>query len=62
MVSIEFEGWENDPLPAVAETIGYAKGLIVAGKTKKINNLNPVKRGLEERGFFRQNSVNLAAP
>lgn len=35
MVSIEFEGWENDPLPAVAETVGYAKALLLAGKTKK---------------------------
>jgi sugar phosphate isomerase/epimerase len=35
MVSIEFEGWENDPLPAVAETIGYTKGLLVATKTKR---------------------------
>lgn len=30
LVSIEFEGWENDPLPAVAETIGYAKALLTA--------------------------------
>ncbi len=35
MVSIEFEGWENDPLPAVAETVGYAKALLAAGKKKK---------------------------
>src|SRR5215210_108838 len=35
MISIEFEGWENDPLPAVAETVGYARALLVAGKTKK---------------------------
>jgi sugar phosphate isomerase/epimerase len=30
LVSIEYEGWENDPLPAVAETLGYIKGLLVA--------------------------------
>jgi hypothetical protein len=35
MISIEFEGWENDPLPAVAETVGYARALIAADKTKK---------------------------
>ena len=35
MISIEFEGWENDPLPAVAETVGYARALLVAGKMKK---------------------------
>ncbi len=35
LVSIEFEGWENDPLPAVAETAGYAKALLLAGKKKK---------------------------
>lgn len=28
LFSIEYEGWENDPVPAVAETIGYAKGLL----------------------------------
>lgn len=28
LFSIEYEGWENDPVPAVAETMGYAKGLI----------------------------------
>lgn len=32
LVSIEFEGWEADPLPAVAETLGYAKGLMGKGK------------------------------
>jgi sugar phosphate isomerase/epimerase len=35
MVSIEYEGWENDPLPAVAETVGYARGLLAAGQVKK---------------------------
>jgi sugar phosphate isomerase/epimerase len=35
LVAIEFEGWGDDPLPAVAETIGYAKALITAGKGKK---------------------------
>jgi sugar phosphate isomerase/epimerase len=34
VVSVEFEGWENDPLPAVAETIGYTKALLTAGKKK----------------------------
>jgi sugar phosphate isomerase/epimerase len=32
LVGIEYEGAESDPLPAVAETVGYAKGLY-AGKT-----------------------------
>jgi sugar phosphate isomerase/epimerase len=35
LVSIEYEGSENDPLPSVAETVGYAKGLLDAGATKK---------------------------
>lgn len=35
MISIEFEGWENDPLPAVAETVGYAKALLTTSKGKK---------------------------
>lgn len=35
LVSIEFEEWENDPLPSVAETAGYAKGLLAAGSDKK---------------------------
>jgi sugar phosphate isomerase/epimerase len=35
MVSIEFEGWENDPLPAVAETVGYTRALLAANKSKK---------------------------
>ncbi len=35
LVSIEYEGWENDPLPAVAETIGYARGLLASGKGKE---------------------------
>jgi len=34
LVSIEFEGWENDPLPAVAETIGYTRALLATGKKK----------------------------
>lgn len=32
LVSIEFEGWADDPLPAVAETVGYLKGLLEKGK------------------------------
>lgn len=28
LFSIEYEGWADDPVPAVAETMGYAKGLI----------------------------------
>lgn len=36
LVSIEFEGSENDPLPAVAETVGYTKASIVAsGKRRR---------------------------
>jgi sugar phosphate isomerase/epimerase len=35
LVGIEYEGSENDPLPSVAETVGYAKGLLEAGATKK---------------------------
>jgi sugar phosphate isomerase/epimerase len=35
VVSIEFEGWENDPLPAVAETVGYTRALLAANKSKK---------------------------
>ncbi|MBA2563004.1 MAG: sugar phosphate isomerase/epimerase [Chitinophagaceae bacterium] len=35
LVSIEFEGWENDPLPAVAETVGYTKALLVASKKNR---------------------------
>jgi len=34
LFSIEYEGSENDPLPAVAETVGYAKGVIAASKKK----------------------------
>ena len=37
LVSIEFEGWENDPLPAVAETVGYARALLTTNKGKKTN-------------------------
>ncbi len=41
LVSIEYEGWENDPLPAVAETLGYIKGLLVAdNKSAKKNKYN----------------------
>ena len=32
LVSIEYEGAENNPLPAVAETMGYAKGLLMGLK------------------------------
>jgi Sugar phosphate isomerases/epimerases len=32
LVSLEFEGQENDPLPAVSESIGYLKGLLVGDK------------------------------
>lgn len=35
LLSFEFEEWADDPLPAVAETIGYTKGLLAAGKKKK---------------------------
>ncbi|MBD0297556.1 MAG: sugar phosphate isomerase/epimerase [Flavisolibacter sp.] len=35
LVSIEYEGWENDPLPAVAETVGYANALIDISNGKK---------------------------
>jgi sugar phosphate isomerase/epimerase len=38
LVSIEYEGWENDPLPAVAETLGYIKGLLVADNKNKKKN------------------------
>lgn len=34
LVSIEYEGSENDPLPAVSETVGYLKGLLANGKRK----------------------------
>ncbi len=34
LVSVEFEEWEADPLPSVAETIGYVKGLLAGGKKK----------------------------
>ena len=36
LVSLEFEGQENDPLPAVAESIGYIKGILVGDK--KLHN------------------------
>ncbi|HZH96925.1 MAG TPA: sugar phosphate isomerase/epimerase [Flavisolibacter sp.] len=35
LVAIEFEGWEDDPLPAVAETVGYTNGLLAMGAKKK---------------------------
>ena len=35
LVSIEYEEWENDPLPSVAETVGFTKGLLVSDKKKK---------------------------
>lgn len=35
LVSIEFEGWADDPLPAVAETVGYLKGLLAEKKGGK---------------------------
>lgn len=35
MISIEFEGWADDPLPAVAETVGYTRALLTTGKGKK---------------------------
>jgi sugar phosphate isomerase/epimerase len=34
LVSIEFEGWENDPLPAVAETVGYANALLRSARKR----------------------------
>jgi sugar phosphate isomerase/epimerase len=37
LVSIEFEGWEADPLPAVAETAGYARALLTTSKGRKPN-------------------------
>ena len=35
LVSIEYEEWENDPLPSVAETVGFTRGLLVGDKKKK---------------------------
>ncbi len=35
LISIEFEGWENDPLPAVAETVGYINALMRINKVKE---------------------------
>lgn len=35
LVAIEFEGWGDDPLPAVAETIGYGKALIKTSQGKE---------------------------
>lgn len=32
LVSLEYEGSENNPLPAVAETVGYAKGILATRK------------------------------
>jgi sugar phosphate isomerase/epimerase len=35
LVSIEFEEWENDPLPSVSETVGYFNGFLgITGKNK----------------------------
>ena len=38
LLSIEYEGSENDPLPAVAETLGYTKGFLAASDGKKNSN------------------------
>lgn len=46
LVSIEFEEWENDPLPSVSETVGYAKGLLVDDSKK-----NAAKRSQRETLF-----------
>src|SRR6186997_3445304 len=35
LVSIEYEEWENDPLPSVSETVGYIKGLLASSNKKK---------------------------
>ncbi len=35
LLSIEYEGSEDNPLPAVAETTGYAKGALAGISTKK---------------------------
>jgi sugar phosphate isomerase/epimerase len=35
LISIEYEPSENDPLPEVAETVGYAKGLLYGLKNQK---------------------------
>lgn len=35
LVSVEFEEHEADPLPSVAETIGYAKGVLAASGKRK---------------------------
>lgn len=35
MISIEFEGQEADPLPSVAETVGYTKALLTTGRKNK---------------------------
>ncbi|MDB5208667.1 MAG: sugar phosphate isomerase/epimerase [Flavisolibacter sp.] len=37
LISIEFEGWEADPLPAVAETIGYTNALLAMNGKKKMS-------------------------
>jgi sugar phosphate isomerase/epimerase len=34
LLSIEFEGWEADPLPSVAETVGYTKALLALSRKK----------------------------
>ena len=35
LVSIEYEEWADDPLPSVAETVGYIKGLLASDTNKK---------------------------
>jgi hypothetical protein len=35
LFSIEYEPSENDPLPDVAETVGYTKGLLYGIRTQK---------------------------
>ena len=35
LVGIEYEEWENDPLPSVSETVGYIKGLLASNSKKK---------------------------
>lgn len=35
LLSIEYEGSENDPLPAVSETVGYLKGLLALDENRK---------------------------
>ena len=35
VISVEFEGWADDPLPAVAETVGYARALLTTSRGMK---------------------------